>query len=190
MIGCVIMAAGAGRRFGANKLLASLGDAVVVERVIDAVPASFERVVVTRWPDVADVARERGVACVAPAGAERSDSVRAGLAFGAGRWEACAFLSGDQPFVRPESLEALAEAFRSDPDRPACLAVGGVLAAPVLFPRRLFPALMALQGSDGGRSALAGEEVALVEARAARELFDIDTRDDLRRVRAQLGRDR
>lgn len=187
MLGCVIMAAGAGTRFSGNKLLASLGDAVVVERTIRSVPPVFETVVVTRWPEVRVRAEAAGVRCVAPAGAERSASVRAGLAAGAARWDGCVFLSGDQPLVRPESLEALAAAHRAEPERVLRLSYGGVMAAPVLFPRRLFAALSALTGADGGRSLLAGEDVRAVEAFGPEELFDIDTRADLVSVRAALS---
>ena len=180
------MAAGLGRRFDGNKLMASLGDAVVVERAMTSVPASFECVVVTRWPEGEEVAARRRVPCVCPLGAARSDSVRAGLGYGAARWDACVFLSGDQPLVQPRSFEALARAHAEHPEAVLRLAFGGVPAAPVLFPRRLFGALMALEGSDGGRSVLKGEEVRPVEALDRAELFDIDTRDDLRRVREHL----
>ena len=187
MLGCVVMAAGIGKRFGANKLMASLGDAVVVERTLQSVPAGlFERVVVTRWPDVEAAARSAGVDTVCPLGASRSESVRAGLAWGADRWEACVFLSGDQPLVRPESFRALAAAHERYPGSPLRLAFGGVPAAPVLFPKRLFDALLSLEGTDGGRSVLQGEQVRLVEALDRDELFDIDTRDDLRLVREHL----
>ena len=93
----------------------------------------------------------------------------------------------DQPLVRPESLEALAAAHRAEPERVLRLSYGGVMAAPVLFPRRLFAALSALTGADGGRSLLAGEDVRAVEAFGPEELFDIDTRADLVSVRAALS---
>ena len=186
MIGCVVMAAGAGRRFGNNKLVASLGDGLVVERAIRAIPDEFDVVVVTRWPDVEEVARELSVACVRPEGPGRADSVRAGISYGAARWDACILISGDQPLVRPQSYRALEAAYRANPGKVVRLAYGGVPASPVLYPHRLFGALLSLRGHEDATALLKGEPVSMVEALDARELFDIDTRDDLRRVREHL----
>lgn len=195
-IGCVVMASGEGCRFAAaggagNKLLAPVAGRALVARTVGSVPGvlegGFETVVTTRWPAVAELCAAGGGACVLHGGALRSDAVRAGLLYGAARWDGCLFLPGDQPLVRAESFYALRAAFEAEPDAPARLAWRGCPASPVLFPRRLFAALMALEGSDGGRSVLAAEpRTALVEARGAEELLDVDTPDDLARVEEAL----
>lgn len=183
------MASGSGRRFaaaggGGNKLLAPLDGEPLVARTALSVPTALEGgfacVVSTRWPQVAEACAARGLACVLHGGAERSASVRAGLLYGAARWDGCLFLPGDQPLVRPESFRAIRTAFLAQPEVPVRLSWQGVPASPVLFPRRLFAALMALDGQDGGRSVLVGEErVALVEALGPDELLDVDVPEDL-----------
>ena len=196
-LGCVVMASGEGRRFSAaggagNKLTAELGGEAVVVRTALSVPSAlaggFETVVSTRWPRVAELCAERGLACMLHGGADRAASVRAGLTFGAARWDGCLFLPGDQPLVRPASFYALRDAFAVAPEVPVRLAQAGAPASPVFFPRRLFGALMALEGADGGRSVLAAEKhVGLVDAQAAEELLDIDVPADLERAARLLG---
>lgn len=193
VIGCVVMASGEGKRFRAsggtgNKLLADAGGEALIVRTARSVPLdAFEVVVSTRWPDAATAVRAAapGARLVLHDGALRSDSVRAGLAVGAGRWSGCLFLPGDQPLVRRASFLALARAFEADPARAYRLAWRGAPASPVLFPARCFPALLGLSGKDGGQSVLKaadGPEVALVDAADGRELLDVDTVDDLRQV--------
>lgn len=202
LIGCVVMASGEGRRFSdvpGEKLLAPVAGTPLVERTVRSVPRGvlagssggllpgFDVVVATRWPAVAELACTLGVGCMLHGGSERSASVRAGLEFGAMRWDGCLFVPGDQPLVLPETYARLAEAFIADPDVCVRLAWQGAPASPVLFPRRLFGELLALEGADGGRSVLAGEgRVELVEASVPEELWDIDAPGDVSRVEAAL----
>lgn len=183
-LGCVVLASGEGKRFGGNKMLADICGEPLVARTIASVPARFDTVVSTRWPEVAAICRERGRACVLHDGTLRSQSVRAGLAWGMERgWDGCLFLPGDQPLVSPGSFEALARSF--DEHAGACpvrLSLEGVPSSPVLFPASLFGALLALEGKNGGGVLLKGrDDVALVEARAY-ELWDVDTSKGVRRV--------
>ena len=57
-VGCVIMACGAGGAFGSNKLLADFGSAPLIARALDVTetPALAARVVVTRSPEVVELA--------------------------------------------------------------------------------------------------------------------------------------
>ena len=183
-LGCVIMASGEGKRFGSNKMLADICGKPLIQRTIESVPKGFDVVVTTRWPQVADICRELRCACTLHDGALRSESVRAGLTWGADRgWKGCLFLPGDQPLVSSDSFEALAGAFKANGGvAPVRLALNGEPASPVLFPASLFPDLMGLKGKDGGSSLLRGRAgVQLVEARAY-ELWDVDTAKGQRRV--------
>ena len=131
LIGCVVMASGEGRRFSdvpGAKLLAPVAGTPLVERTVRSVPRGvlagssggllpgFDVVVATRWPAVAELACTLGVGCMLHGGSERSASVRAGLEFGAMRWDGCLFVPGDQQLVLPENYARLAEAVIADPD--------------------------------------------------------------------------
>jgi 2-C-methyl-D-erythritol 4-phosphate cytidylyltransferase len=74
----IVVAAGGGTRFGAAKQFVRLGGTTVVDRAIAVASESTDAVVVVVPPD-GDWAPPAGVR-VAPGGATRSDSVRAGLA--------------------------------------------------------------------------------------------------------------
>lgn len=188
-LGCVIMASGEGKRFGSNKMFADICGKPLIQRTIESVPNGFDVVVTTRWPQVADICRELRCACALHDGALRSESVRAGLTWGADRgWKGCLFLPGDQPLVSSDSFEALAGAFKANGGvAPVRLALNGEPASPVLFPANLFPDLMGLKGKDGGSSLLRGRaDVQLVEARAY-ELWDVDTAKGQRRVSEHIA---
>ena len=121
-LGCVIMASGEGKRFGSNKMLADICGKPLIQRTIESVPKGFDVVVTTRWPRVAEICRELRCACALHDGALRSESVRAGLTWGADRgWKGCLFLPGDQPLVSSDSFEALSGAFKANgPPRRCC----------------------------------------------------------------------
>ena len=183
-LGCVVMASGQGKRFGSNKMLALIDGVPLVLRTVESVPSRFDTVVSTRWPEVGALCRDASCSCVLHDGELRSDSVRAGLAWGMERgWDAAMFLPGDQPLVSAESFLALADAFVENGClSPVRLAHRGEPASPVLFPASMFDALCHLEGSDGGASLLKErDEVVLIEARAY-ELWDVDTAKGLRRV--------
>lgn len=195
-LGCVVMAAGEGRRFAAaggagNKLAADVAGEPLVCRTVRSVPAErYEVVVSTRWPFVRDAVERAGCAAtvVLHDHALRGDVVRAGLAVGAERWDGCLFLSGDQPLVSRASFDALADALERDPTRAWRLAWQGRGAGPVLFPASVFPALEGLEARAGGlalvRAGVIGE--GLVEAERPEELWDVDTPGDLARVAAVM----
>ena len=135
-LGCVIMASGEGKRFGSNKMLADIYGKPLIARTIDSVPRGFDVVVSTRWPEVAQICEDKHCPCVLHDGKLRSESVRAGLSWGASRgWKGCLFLPGDQPLVSSDSFEAMVRAFdergRKHPVRLAC---NGEPSSPVLFP--------------------------------------------------------
>ena len=63
-IGCVVMAAGNGQRFGENKLAATLNGKPLIRYALEAVPAELEAVVVTQYEEVAALAEEFGFRCI------------------------------------------------------------------------------------------------------------------------------
>ncbi|MGB3754105.1 MAG: hypothetical protein WA954_09435, partial [Parerythrobacter sp.] len=56
---------------------------------------------------------------------------------------------------------------------------------PVIFPRRLFPALAELQGDVGGRAVLTREVVVTVPLAGRRALVDLDTPEEWAAWRAR-----
>ncbi len=149
-IGCVIMAAGLGRRFGGNKLLAPLAGKPVLLHVLDALPQErlARLAAVTRSADAAQLCQDRGAAVRQTVSGLLSESIRLGAEAMEGM-DAALFVMGDQPLCTRASYLRMLDAF---PEQPACvfrLCHQGRAGSPVLFPRILFPALKALTGSRG-----------------------------------------
>ena len=183
--GCVIMASGLGRRFGDNKLLADFGGKPMVQRALDATEGLFSRrVVVTRHESVAALCREQNVQVLLHDLPHRSATVRLGLE-ALGDVDCCMFLPGDQPLLRRETVAALLEGFRAEPEkilRPVCSDTEG---SPVLFPAWAFPELRSLpQGKGGGVVVRAHPDaVTRVPIDDPSELLDADTPETLELLR-------
>ena len=65
-LGCLVMAAGSGRRFGGNKLAAELDGKTLIRRALEAVPgARFSAVtVVSQYEDIEELAGQFGFAAI------------------------------------------------------------------------------------------------------------------------------
>lgn len=182
----LVLAAGAGRRFGGGKLLALLDGVPVIRRTLDAVlTAGFDEVVVTTGADHAAVAGAlQGLACRTVPTQHWEEgmatSLRSGLA--ALRYPATGvfvFL-GDMPLVPvhlcPE-LAGLAEkaGYAARPrvaDKPG---------HPVAFSAAALPDLARLTGDRGATSLLKdhGDMVTYCDTDAAGAVLDIDAPSDL-----------
>lgn len=179
MLGCVLMASGLGRRFGADKLMADFDGSPLISRAIEATDGLFDkRVLLTRSAAAAEYARARGVQVHLHALPRRSDAMRLGLAEMA-EMDGCLFCPCDQPLLTRQTVAALAAAFARQPETIWRPDAEGQPGAPVVFPRWAFAELAAVQ--QGGGSAVAAahpDKVRLLEVDAW-ELFDVDTPADL-----------
>lgn len=118
--GCIVMASGAGVRFGGNKLMAELCGEPLVGHVVRATDGLFDRrVVVTRHVDVAAVCETLGAQVIMHDEPSRNDTVRLGMEAMDG-CDTVTFVQGDQPLIRPASIATLLRAA----ERDAAAAVG------------------------------------------------------------------
>lgn len=114
-----------------------------------------------------------------------ASSLRAGLAAVSPETDAALIVLGDQPFVRPETMERIIERYRSSDAEIVVPFYGGRRGNPVLLDRRVFPEAMALEGDTGCRAIFGSHTAGIVEAVVDDEgiLLDIDSRDDYKRLR-------
>lgn len=182
----LVLAGGAGRRFGGGKLLADLAGAPVIRRVVEGVSgAGFaEVVVITGAEDGSIRAVLDGLACRVCNAGNWADGMAASLRTGIAALApeaagVCIFL-GDMPLVPVEFCASLAElAERSGyAARPR---FEGKPGHPVALARAAFADLMQLKGDKGATALLAGcpEAVAYFDTADSGVLLDIDTPDDL-----------
>lgn len=174
-----MMAAGAAVRFGSNKLLYPVDGVPMIERAFAAVsPELFARAcVVSCYPEILARAEANGFQPVFnPCPEEgQSVSVRLGLSE-LTDMDGVLFSVCDQPWLRRGSVERLLADFTAHPHCICALSWRGVRGSPAVFPRDLFPALLALTGDRGGGGIIRenGERLRLVEASSPMELQDVD----------------
>lgn len=182
-VGCVVMAAGSGRRFGSNKLAAGLDGRSLILRALEAVPArQLSRVVVvTQYPQILRLAGRFRFSALYNDHPE--DGVSRTIRMGLTALRDCdgvLFLVSDQPLLRQESVAALVRLWQTCPDRIAALGHGGRRGNPCLFPARFFPELMALAGDQGGSAVIRRHTDALTLLEISpEELVDTDTPEAL-----------
>ena len=180
-VACVLLAAGAGSRFGGGKLLAEFGGERLFERAMNVRVA-----VVSGCEDILAESERRGFLAVRNSAPEKgvSLSVRLGLE-AAKPCSAVLFLVCDQPLLRKESVLRILEAGAAHPERIiAPEGADGRLGNPCLFPAAYFPELAALEGDRGGKRVIrAHPEAVLTVPLPEEELFDTDTKEDLSRLK-------
>jgi CTP:molybdopterin cytidylyltransferase MocA len=189
-VSAILLAAGAGSRFGGGKLLAKLNDMPLVEHVLVALEASpVDKTVVVVGADakrLREVCEPYGFRIVENPEWTRgqSTSVRAGLRALGPEARAAVVLLADQPLVGADAVKRLVEAFEGGA-KVAVAAYGGEPRNPVLFSREVWPLLEAeLSGDEGARPFLRRHQdlVMRVPCDEVGDPVDVDTAEDLRRL--------
>jgi len=185
-VACVLLAAGAGKRFGGDKLLYPVGGVPMAQRALAlfaGVPFSA-RVCVTRTEARfirTEAARRGYVVRINPEperGVGTSVSIGTAAAEAAGPPDGILYAVCDQPYLTEASVRRLLGAFEAAPERIVSLSYRGVRGNSAIFPKELFSELCALNADIGGGAVIRNHPALLlpVEADSARELEDVDTR--------------
>ncbi|MBN8982795.1 MAG: molybdopterin-binding/glycosyltransferase family 2 protein [Rhizobiales bacterium] len=184
-VAAVILAAGKSTRMGGpNKLLAELKGKPLVRIVAEQALASQASpvIVVTGHQSLEVAAALKGLSVTLVNNPRFADglasSVKAGISAVPGSADGAIVCLGDMPLVDAKLIDRMVEAF--SPDRGSLIVVpvaGGRRGNPVLWSRRFFPELMALDGDIGARHLIAqhAEAVAEVEVEGKSAFLDIDT---------------
>lgn len=184
-LGCVIMASGMGVRFGSNKLMEELEEEPVIAGALKATEGLFgKRVVVTRHKEVEVYCQEKGIDVILHELPYRSDTVRLGTEV-MKEMEGCIFCQGDQPMLQKETVIRLCQDFLSEPQMIHRVHFGEEVGAPVIFPKWSFEELLSLPEGKGGGFIVKRypEKLRLSPAGAAWELMDVDTPEDLEKLK-------
>ncbi|MFA7586600.1 MAG: NTP transferase domain-containing protein [Novosphingobium sp.] len=179
----LVLAAGAGTRFGGGKLAARFrGEPLVHHAIRAARAAPVDRVVVVAAPGL-DIGRWEPpgppVQRVELASGALSDTLRAGLGVLDDVAGAFVFL-GDMPLVPHDVAGKLAAAIGTR--LAAQPRLGDRPAHPVLLSAQAFPLVATLRGDEGaGRLLRQRTDVALVEIADPGAVFDVDYPEDIAR---------
>ena len=193
MIAAIVLAAGRATRMGEPKVLLPLAGRTLLAHAISAAQASrCDAVLVVAGSHADEVRREAetlGVPVVVnPRFAEgMATSVAAGIAALPADCGAAVILLGDQPRVGAAAIDRLIAAWRKTGNAMVLSRYGEVTGAPALIARELFPEAAALTGDAGARRLAARHPDRVVEVTlGADEAWDVDTPDDLARLRQAL----
>jgi molybdenum cofactor cytidylyltransferase len=118
-----------------------------------------------------------------------SSSLKTGVAALPADVNGAIFCLGDMPQVKSDLINRLIAAFNPDHDALVVVpTIGGKRGNPVVWARRFFPELIALQGDVGAKHLIAtnAEVVAEVAVEDGAVLTDVDTVDALNAVRAEM----
>ena len=184
MVAGVVLAAGAGTRFGGRKQLADLDGRPLLEHALLALASApvGDRIVVLGADADAITARvdlhgARPVVCAGWAEGQ-SASLRAGLEAAGPEADAIVVTLGDQPRIAARAIAAVVAA-RGGGAQAVRATNGDGPGHPVLIESPLFGALRALSGDVGARAVLRGARVTDVPCDGLGDPGDVDAPSDL-----------
>jgi molybdenum cofactor cytidylyltransferase len=197
-VAAVVLAAGRSTRMGGpNKLIAEISGKPLVRIAVEEALASRAKPVIV----VTGHQRERVEAALAglpvrlvhnPDFAQGlGTSVKAGIAAVPAESDGAAICLGDMPQVDTALIDRLIAAF--DPEKGALAVVPtvqGERGNPVLWSRRFFPDLMAIEGDIGARRLIGryGEAVVEVAVTGKAAVTDVDTPEALEVLKGEIER--
>jgi molybdenum cofactor cytidylyltransferase len=197
-VAALVLAAGRSTRMGAvNKMLAEIGGKPLVRIAAEQAVASHAHpvIVVTGHEREKVEAALNGLPVRFVRNADYAEglgtSLKAGIAAVPEEADAVVVCLGDMPQVDAALINRLIAAF--DPERGALVVVpsiDGRRGNPVVWSRRFFHDLMAIQGDVGARHLIGNYAEVVVEVPVAGEaaLTDVDTPESLLAVKAEIER--
>jgi molybdenum cofactor cytidylyltransferase len=184
-IAAILLAAGAGRRFGGDKLLHPLEDGVAIaaHAARNLLAATPEVIAVVRWGDfpLYDMLEQEGCQVTMFQGAARGmgASLAHGIAQarGADGWVVAL---ADMPRIAPQTIQKMIDALESGASIAAPV-YQGRRGHPVAFASSLRDELLALDGDEGARAVIERHrgELKAIECDDPNVLYDIDSKNDL-----------
>jgi molybdenum cofactor cytidylyltransferase len=180
----LILAAGAGRRFGGTKQLAELHGRPLLEHAIEHMlaVAEIDPVIVVLGHAAGEIlarAKFGAAEVVVNEDWERGQatSLRRGIA-ALGDAEKVVVTLGDQPFITPALISAALEQLTPEFDAVRAF-YAGQPGHPVVFNRAVMDAVPSIDGDKGARELLANFRVRKWEAGHLGDATDVDTREEL-----------
>jgi molybdenum cofactor cytidylyltransferase len=191
-IGAVVLAAGTSSRMGEAKQLLRVGERTLLQQVIENVRgAAVDEIVLVlghRAETIQESVGSENVKIVVNRDYREGmgTSLRTGIVALSSEADAAFIVLADQPFVRPETLQRIAEEYRKSDGQIVIPMYKGFRGNPVLLSRSVFPELMALKGDIGCRAIFGSHAEGIVKVAVGDIgiLLDVDNREDFERLRS------
>jgi molybdenum cofactor cytidylyltransferase len=189
----LVLAAGAGSRFGSPKQLVRIGGESLLQRAVTrATEVGGHAVTVVLGAHAAEltpVLRHSAVSVLINRHWEEglASSLRLGVSQLQGSADAILVTLADQAAITAFDLRRLAGAWRRQPESVIAASYDGHTGVPAVFPRHAFPSLLALRGDVGARPVLSQLRDHVVRVPMPQAAIDIDTPEDLLKLEAGAG---
>ena len=189
-INLILLAAGNSDRFKGNKLLTTVNDKPmymnVVEKTLKLKFKVNKIILVTQYEEIKEALVEQPIQIIMNKNSELgiAHSIKLGISDNI-EADAYMFMVCDQPFILLESMEKLIDRFMKSNKGMACVQHEGKLGNPTIFSRKYTKELLSLNGDVGGKSIIKKhlDDLEKVEISHKVELMDIDTREELEKLR-------
>jgi molybdenum cofactor cytidylyltransferase len=182
-IGCIVLAAGAGSRFGSDKRVAHYGASTLLEYTLRSIPPVFAKQVLVLRPGDEVLARrfapEWEVVYAADAARGMGHSLAAAIQR-ASDWTGAVIALADMPSIQPATYAAVKDATAAA-DSLVVPHYRGERGNPVGIGRAYFAELARLEGDQGARALLQQHAAAVIKLEVDDPgiLRDIDTPEAL-----------
>jgi molybdenum cofactor cytidylyltransferase len=191
-VSAVILAAGTSTRMGRAKQLLPLGGTTVLAQTIENVcSAGLDEIILVLGASAEAIRRQLPqslIACLKVVvnhayGQGMASSLREGLSRVDPRSDAALIILGDQPFIQPQTLHRIMDAYRGARAQIVIPSYQGNRGNPVLLDRSVFSEVMALEGDTGCRAIFPNHLSAILKVEVEDQgiLLDIDSQDDYER---------
>ena len=188
MIAGLLLAAGGARRFGSQKLVATLDGVPLVRHAAQSLAQETDELIVVVGSEAGAVTRaltdvDARIIENAEWASGLSSSIRCGVSAAKPETSAIIVALGDEPRVDGAVTRALISTWRDTGKPIVVVRYAGEIGHPVLFDASVFGELTALDGDRGARRVIqrSPDRVAYVDMTTAQPL-DVDEPNDLRRL--------
>lgn len=187
-IGCVLMAAGNAKRFGDNKLNKKLDGTSLIDRALSCIPSEklYKVAVVSQYEEVMDKAKKQGFIGVKNKHPDYgiSHTIKLGIDT-INDCDAIMFMVSDQPLLKKESVSQMIDFYNANNNFIVGMSYNGIRGNPCVFPKEFYDELKKLTEDNGGNTVIRMHEdrLKLFEAHHPDELSDIDTKEDLEKLK-------
>lgn len=185
-IGCILLAAGTGLRFGSDKLLSTLIDRPLIDYILSSLPTKYfdDIVAVVSSDGVQQKVEEHNIRTIYNYSPDQgiSSSIKLGIE-ALKDVDACMFCVSDQPLLTSETIIDMINSYQEG--TIYSLSHNTVRGNPVIFPVSLLDELSKLEkGEYGTKVVYAHQEMlALHETMDKNQLVDVDTKENLEYIK-------
>ena len=180
------MASGMAKRFGSNKLLIDWQGKTLFENAIgiSRFVTFGNTLVLTRHAEVETICLQENIDVIKHNMPLRNEMINLGVShiLKNSMPKGILFLPADQPLLSSKSMQLLCSTFLQNDSKISRLCYQDTCGSPVIFPMKYFEELLCLPSGKGGGFLVKKypEQVIYVPVQDQYELYDIDTKDDLK----------